>query len=67
MSEIDKNYVEKYLTKAENTDNEAIKNDCLYRVGTQMEVILCDGNTELSPAEQQAIINTARCLLNDEL
>ncbi|BAZ19098.1 hypothetical protein NIES4071_109830 (plasmid) [Calothrix sp. NIES-4071] len=67
MSEIDKSYVAKYLEKAENTNNEAIKNDCLYRVATQMEVIPCDGNTNLSKEQQEAIVNTAKTLLNDEL
>jgi hypothetical protein len=66
-NEIDKNYVEKYLGKAEATDNEAIKNDCLYRVGTQMEIIPCDGNTNLTKAEQEAIVNTAKALLDGEI
>ncbi len=64
---IDKNYVSKYLDKAESTDNENIKNDCLYRVGTQLEIIKCDGNTNLSHAEQEAIITTAKVVLNDEM
>lgn len=66
MSEIDKNYVAKYLDKAEATDSEAIKNDCLYRVGTQMEAIECNGDANLTPQQQQAIIDTARALLDGE-
>lgn len=67
MSDIDKDYVEKYLQKAETTDSEAVKNDCLYRVGTQMEVIPCDGDINLSKEQQQAIVNTAKVLLNGEM
>lgn len=66
-SEVDKNYVSKYLTQAETTDSEAIKNDCLYRVATNLEIRQCDGNTNLSKAEQEAIINTAKVVLNDEM
>ena len=40
-----KDYISKQIEIAKNTDSEAIKNDALYRAGTQMEVIECDGNS----------------------
>lgn len=60
---IDKRYVEKYVTQAKNTDNEDVKNNCLYRAGTQMEVIPCDGNANLSPQQQQQVLDAADKLL----
>jgi hypothetical protein len=64
MSEgIDKNYVQKYVDQAKSTDNEALKNDCLYRAGTQLEVIPCDGNSNLSPEQQQTVLDAADKLL----
>lgn len=66
MSDIDKNYVAKYLDKAEATNDEAIKDNCLYRVGTQMEIIECDGKANFTPEERETITNAAKDLLKDE-
>ncbi len=62
---IDKNYVSKYIEQAKTTDNEDIKNNCLYRAGTQLEIIPCDGNDKLSPQQQQLIIDKADELLGE--
>jgi|GEM_PF-4723156 len=35
---IDKDYVQRQVDRANSTDNESVKNDALYRAGTQMEV-----------------------------
>ncbi len=63
MSEIDKKYVEKYIAQATSTNNEDIKNDCLYRAGTQMEVIPCNGNSNLTQEQQQEVLDAANNLL----
>lgn len=66
MTDVNKNYVAKYIAQAENTDNEAIKNNALYRAGTQMEVIACDGNDQLTPEQQQTVIDAANKLLGGQ-
>ncbi len=63
---IDKNYVSKYVEQARSTDNEDIRNNCLYRAGTQMEVIPCDGNANLSPQQQQQVLDAADKLLTSD-
>ena len=64
--EINKSYVEKYIAQANSTDNEDLKNNCLYRAGTQMEVIPCDGNANLTPTQQQTVLDAADKLLGDK-
>lgn len=63
--DINKSYVQRYITQAETTDNDAIKNNALYRAGTQMEVIPCDGNDNLTPEQQKNVIDAAKNLLGD--
>ncbi|MBW4451066.1 MAG: hypothetical protein KME38_30715 [Spirirestis rafaelensis WJT71-NPBG6] len=62
---INKSYVERYINVAESTDNEDLKNDALYRAGTQMEVIPCTGDSNLTPELQQTVLNAAAELLGD--
>jgi hypothetical protein len=67
MSEgIDKAYVQRYVDQAKSTDNEALKNDALYRAGTQLEVIPCDGNSNLTPEQQEIILDAAQELLGED-
>ncbi|WP_373525078.1 hypothetical protein [Nostoc sp.] len=61
--DINKSYVERYINRANATDNEAEKNNCLYRAGTQMEVIECNGNDKLTSDQQQTVLNAASQLL----
>ncbi|MBN3907672.1 MAG: hypothetical protein HWQ35_14260 [Nostoc sp. NMS1] len=61
--DINKSYVKRYVEQANSTDNEAVKNNCLYRAGTQMEVIDCDGNDKLTPEQQQTVLDAANKLL----
>lgn len=61
--DINKSYVERYINRANATENEAEKNNCLYRVGTQMEIIPCDGNDKLTSAQQQKVLDAADKLL----
>ncbi|HYX18370.1 MAG TPA: hypothetical protein VE944_29195 [Nostoc sp.] len=63
-SSIDKKYVERYFKQAQNTDSEDLKNNALYRVGTQMEILPCDGNANLSSEQQQNVIDAAKKLLD---
>lgn len=62
--DINKAYIQKYVTQAEATGNQALKNDALYRVGSHMEVIPCNGNTNLTPEQQETILNTAKQALS---
>lgn len=65
MTDINKTYVEKYVKQAQTTDNQDLRNNALYRAGTQMEVIACDGNDQLTPKQQQTVLDAARKLLED--
>lgn len=58
-----KGYVKRYVDRANATGNEAEKNNCLYRAGTQMEVIECNGNDQLTPEQQQTVLDAAKKLL----
>ena len=60
---INKAYVQRYVDLANSTDNEDLKNNALYRAGTQMEVIECNGNHNLTPEQQQTVIDAADKLL----
>lgn len=63
--DINKAYVEKYISLARSTDSELIKNDALYRAGTQMEIINCNGDTDLAPEQQHLIFDEARRVLGE--
>jgi hypothetical protein len=63
--DINKAYVQRYVEQAQSTDNEDLKLDALYRAGTQMEVINCDGNSNLTPEQQQTVLDAAKELLGD--
>lgn len=54
-----KDYISKQIEIAESTDSEAIKNDALYRAGTQLEAIECDGDNNLSNEQQESILDAA--------
>lgn len=58
-----KPYVERYIKQAQSIDNEDSKNNALYRAGTQMEVIECNGDMNLTPEQQQTVLDAATKLL----
>ena len=60
---IDKGYVQRYIDVANSADNEDLKNNALYRAGTQMEVIECNGDHNLTPEQQQTVLDAADKLL----
>ena len=62
-NDINKQYVQRYVDRAKATDNVTEKNNCLYRAGTQMEVIECNGNDQLTPEQQQTVLEAAEKLL----
>lgn len=64
--DINKAYVERQVNIALSTDNEDIKNNALYRAGTQMEVIECNGNANLTPEQQQTVLDAADKLLGGQ-
>jgi hypothetical protein len=61
--DIDKAYVKRYISQAQSTNNEDFKNNALYRAGTQMEVIECNGNHRLTPEQQKTVLDAAEKLL----
>lgn len=61
--DVNKAYVQRYVAQAQATDNEDLKNNALYRAGTQMEVIECNGNDQLTPEQQQTVLKAAKELL----
>ena len=60
---INKAYVQRYIDVANSTENEDLRNNALYRAGTQMEVIECNGNHHLTPEQQQIVVDAASVLL----
>ena len=64
--DINKSYVKRYVHQARSTDNENLKNNALYRAGTQMEIIPCDGNDKLTPEQRQAVLDAADKLLGGQ-
>ncbi|MBN3911087.1 MAG: hypothetical protein HWQ35_32465 [Nostoc sp. NMS1] len=64
--EINKSYVQRYIAKAKDADNEHLKNDCLYRAGTQMEVIEVNSDGQLSLEQQQRVLDAASKLLGGQ-
>lgn len=61
--DINKSYVERYLRQARSTDNEDLQNNALYRAGTQMEVIECNGDNKLTSEQRQTVLDAADKLL----
>lgn len=61
--DINKSYVQRYVDKARSTDDENLQNNALYRAGTQMEVIDCNGNDKLTPEQRQTVLDAADKLL----
>lgn len=61
--DVNKSYVQRYVDRAKATNNVAEKNNCLYRAGTQMEVIECNANDNLTSEQQQTVLEAAEKLL----
>jgi hypothetical protein len=64
--QFDRNYVKRQIEIARTTDDEAIKNNCLYRAVTQIEVIPCNGQDNLTFLEQQIILAAAQELFGGD-
>lgn len=64
-NDVDKRYVEKYIEKAKTAPTEEQKLNALYRAGSQMEVIPCNGDVNLTSIQQQRIFDAAAELLEE--
>jgi hypothetical protein len=53
-------YAEKQLQNYENAKCEAAKDDALYRLGTHLEVLPCDGNANLNPEQRDTVLDAAK-------
>jgi hypothetical protein len=52
-------YTEKQLQNYDRAASEAAKDDALYRLGTYLEVLPCDGNNKLTDEQRQTVIDAA--------
>ncbi|YAG04086.1 hypothetical protein NSTC731_00280 [Nostoc sp. DSM 114167] len=64
--DINKSYVQRYVNQARSTDDEKLQNNALYRVGTHMEVIDCDGNDDLTAEQRKSVLDAADKLLGGQ-
>jgi len=53
-------YTEKQLNHYEKANSQAEKDDVLYRLGTHLEVIPCDGNAKLTPEQRDTVLDAAK-------
>lgn len=60
-----KAYVERQISIARNADTEEAENNALYRAGTQMEVLPCNGNANLTTEQQKEVYEAADWLLGE--
>lgn len=60
-----KAYVQRQIDIAKNASSEEIEKDALYRAGTQMEVIPCNANSDLTPEQQREVYEAADWLLGE--
>ncbi len=53
-------YVERQLKFYENASSDEGKDNALYRLGTHLEVIPCNGNANLTPEQRTIILDAAK-------
>ena len=63
--DVNKAYVRRYINQAKSTNREDLRVDALYRAGTHMEVIECSADGNLTPKQQQTVLDAAEKLLED--
>jgi hypothetical protein len=54
-------YVERQVNFYESASTREAENDALYRLGTHLEVIPCDGNANLTQEQREIILDAAKC------
>ncbi|MGI8500433.1 MAG: hypothetical protein ACR2LR_04755 [Hassallia sp.] len=54
-------YVERQLKFFASSKSEEAENDALYRLGTHLEVIPCNGDANLTPEQRATILDAAKC------
>ncbi|PAX58371.1 hypothetical protein [Brunnivagina elsteri] len=53
-------YAEKQIQFYEKASSQEEKDDALYRLGTHLEVIPCNGNANLTPEQRDTVIDAAK-------
>ncbi len=53
-------YTEKQVQHYNNAKSEAEKDDVLYRLGTHLEVIPCNGNANLTQEQRDTVLDAAK-------
>jgi hypothetical protein len=64
-TDANKAYVERQIDIAKNATTEEAENNALYRAGTQMEVLPCDGNANLTTEQRTTVYEAADWLLGE--
>ncbi len=62
-ADANKTYVERQIDIAKNATTESVENNALYRAGTQMEVLPCNGNDDLTTEQRTTVYEAANLLL----
>lgn len=53
-------YVERQLLAYESSESEEAKDNALYRLGTYLEVIPCDGNANLDDEKRSTVLDAVQ-------
>jgi hypothetical protein len=53
-------YVERQLNFYESATSTEAENDALYRLGTHLEVIPCNGNADITSEQREIILDAAQ-------
>lgn len=53
-------YTEKQVQRYDNAKSEAEKDDVLYRLGTHLEVIPCNGNANLTQEQRDTVLDAVK-------
>jgi len=53
-------YTQRQLDNYEKANSEAGKDNALYRLGTHLEVIPCNGNDRLTPEQRETVLDAAK-------
>ena len=60
-----KAYVQRQIDIAKNTSSDDVEKDALYRAGTALEILPCNGNSDLTLEQQKTVYEAADWLLGE--
>ncbi|WP_017652554.1 hypothetical protein [Fortiea contorta] len=59
-------YVQRQLKNYQQAQSQAGKDNALYRLGTHLEIIECNGNANLTEEQRQTVLDAAAKVKADE-